>query len=96
MQVWSAKGGSWTRGRNAGNIRVWVTFKVMRTVELREEKVKAKEEGTEPHPGSEAAQCSGRERGASRDGGGEAGVEGNQGGEAPWKPRQDSVSRSSD
>lgn len=88
MQVWSAKGGSWTRGRNAGNIRVWVTFKVMRTVELREEKVKAKEEGTEPHPGSEAAQCSGRERGASRDGGGKAG-----GGKPGWRGTMETKTR---
>lgn len=88
MQVWSAKGGSWTRGRNAGNIRVWVTFKVMRTVELREEKVKAKEEGTEPHPGSEAAQCSGRERGARRDGGGEAG-----GGKPGWRGTMETKTR---
>lgn len=88
MQVWSAKGGSWTRGRNAGNIRVWVTFKVMRTVELRGEKVKAKEEGTEPHPGSEAAQCSGRERGASRDGGGKAG-----GGKPGWRGAMETKTR---
>lgn len=55
-------------------------FRVTRTDELMEEKVKDKEEGTEPRPGNKDIQRSGRGRGASQEDGGEVG-----GGKPEWR-----------
>lgn len=93
MQVWSSKGGNWTRGRNTGNIRTEVMFKVTRMDELMEEKVKIKRREQNHAQGTRTfSDQAEKEEPAKKT---EARwVEGNQSGEVPWKPRQDSVSRS--